>query len=199
MGSPGLTTSFRFVRNMLRLLPIAIASLMLIGCATLAYSPSDPVPEYPNSETLTPGAPSSETFTPGVPDPDTPTPSVSDPVNDAPEPAEIPHGSIALFNRVTLGNSSDYWPTKHGRVSWTTGGRGILRYIPDNDSYEMMKRITTTSGAPSTVNQSAVTSVVDICLPVAGSSSSMPNLLFLEVQSIPQSRMVNSRFSTVMA
>ena len=139
------------MRNLLRLLPIALICLPLIGCATLAYSPTDPVPEAPKSESLTPRAASPEAPTPGITEPHTLTPAVSNPAEDEPEPAEIPHGSIALFNRVSLGNSSDYLPTEHGRVSWTTGGRGILRYIPDNDSYELMKKITTTSWSSSTI------------------------------------------------
>lgn len=145
------TANLRLVRNMLRLLLIAMVSLTLIGCATLAYPPGDPVPEVPNSETLTPGAASPETPAPGMPNPNNLTPAVSDPVKDEPEPAEFPHGSIALFNRVSLGNSSEYWPTEYGKVTWTTGGRAILRYIPDNDSYELMKRITTSSWSSSTI------------------------------------------------
>ena len=50
-----------------------------------------------------------------------------------------------------MGNSSDYWPTKHGNVTWTTGDRDILRYNPDNDSYEVMKKITTSSWSSSTI------------------------------------------------
>ena len=86
-----------------------------------------------------------------MPDPNTPTPAARDPIQDEPESAEIPPGSIALFNRVSLGNSTDYWPTERGKVSWTTGGRAILRYIPDNDSYELMKRITTSSWSSSAI------------------------------------------------
>ena len=41
----------------LRWLPIALVSLTLIGCANLAYSPTDLVSEVPNSESLTPWAP----------------------------------------------------------------------------------------------------------------------------------------------
>ena len=136
---------------MLRLLPLALVSLTLIGCATMAYSPTDPSPEVPNSENLTPRAPSPEAPTPGIPETHPSTPAVSDPTTDEPEPPEIPHGAIALFNRVSLGNSSDYWPTEHGDVTWTTAGRGILRYIPDNDSYELVKRITTSSWSSSTI------------------------------------------------
>ena len=155
------------MRKMLGLLPVALVALTLIACSALTYAPAEPAPEVPPQKTADSDglqrviytAPEQEGRKGTTPSRNSENPAQGDSVAVldtpeklvVPEEPEIPHGAIALFNRVSLGNSSDYWPTKHGNVTWTTGGRGILRYIPDNDSYELMKKITTSSWSSSTI------------------------------------------------
>ena len=171
-----LAANLQIMRKMLLLLSLALVSLTVIGCAGLAYSPAEQVPEMPGSKGPlelvydTPGQGRIEQ--PGQPggspeggpsgDLDSyyrsqdasgnPTAELDTPEKAAvPEERQIPHGSIALFNRVSLGKNEQQLPTGQGTIVWETGGRGILRHIPANDSYELVKKIVTTSWAPSTI------------------------------------------------
>jgi hypothetical protein len=80
---------------------------------------------------------------------DTPTP---EPTPNADEIGEdLPSGAIALFYRASFGSDTERITVIGGDIRWETSSKGIVRYIPELDRYDVIKTISSPSYAKSSI------------------------------------------------
>ncbi len=69
-----------------------------------------------------------------------------------PEPApDLPSGAIALFYRASFGSGTERLVFSGGDIQWENNSKGIVRYIPELDRYDVIKTITSPSYAKSSI------------------------------------------------
>ena len=66
-------------------------------------------------------------------------------------PPELPSGAIALFYRVSFGSDTERITVIGGDIRWETSSKGIVRYIPEIDRYDIIKTISSPSYAKSSI------------------------------------------------
>ncbi|MCH7739838.1 MAG: hypothetical protein IIC93_06805 [Chloroflexi bacterium] len=66
-------------------------------------------------------------------------------------PPELPSGAIALFYRVSFGSDTERITVIGGDIRWETSSKGIVRYIPEIDRYDVIKTISSPSYAKSSI------------------------------------------------
>ncbi len=73
---------------------------------------------------------------------------------DAPTPepaAELPSGAIALFYRASFSSGTERLVFSGGDIKWENNSKGIVRYIPQLDRYDIIKTISSPSYAKSSI------------------------------------------------
>jgi hypothetical protein len=69
------------------------------------------------------------------------------PINDD----GLPSGALAFFYRVNFGSKTESLKNSGGDISWESGSRGIVRFIPETGESTVIKSIRTTSFSSSVI------------------------------------------------
>ena len=63
----------------------------------------------------------------------------------------LPSGAIALFYRASFGSDTERITVIGGDIQWETSSKGIIRYIPEIDRFDIIKTISSPSYAKSSI------------------------------------------------
>ena len=58
---------------------------------------------------------------------------------------EIDPGAVGLFLSLALDSRDEFWPTVHGTISWDETDIGVLRYVPENATLDILHNTTSSS------------------------------------------------------
>ena len=127
-------------------------SLLTIVAACSSGSTAAPAPAAPASSDSGSSNIAQDIPVDGTSDGTTTPPIETESPEPAPEPTpSIPSGALAIFYRVTFGSNTESLTGSGFKITWEDDTKGILRYIPETNQLDVMRRVTSPSWSKNSI------------------------------------------------